>query len=98
MPVYEVFDYELWGNKKDGFEVNTTYSHGDFGIAEDCSDKELIEGLKKHLGFKQGLPVKNFNVSGDERFIIVEYYSRRMGFVPVCHLIKKEKANGSNNG
>lgn len=96
---YEVIEYDVWGNKNDGFWVNQGMHTGiivDIDPLND-SDKQIVSKLKEHFGLKQGLPVRNFIIDGlgqAEFSIYVDYQSRRLGYVPVCELQPTERGGG----
>jgi hypothetical protein len=66
--VYDLFDYDVLGNKKDGFEVNDIY-HVESGIvlAESVvlDDKKLIRALKKLGIVKKGVHAKSLYIDGE---------------------------------
>ena len=43
---FEIISYDVWGNDKDGYEVNQAFTTGEFVyLREDMTDKEIIEAL-----------------------------------------------------
>lgn len=45
--IYKVVDYfDVWGNKKDGFEVNNLATVGEITVKDYTDTKEIIQALK----------------------------------------------------
>ena len=46
---YRVYTYDLWGNSRDGFEVNDVYRTGTIvDIADDTSDRAINRRIGAH--------------------------------------------------
>jgi len=82
--IYEVFTYDLWGNPKDGFQVNDVYSTGirDLVICEDAKDKDVIRYLKKAGVLNPKDHFKSFDIFGEPDYAL---YIEKNG-IPVCEL------------
>jgi hypothetical protein len=84
---YRLYNYELWGNKKDGYEVNNTFgTDTTIDIDPDDPDDVVIKKLRAVLSLaqKRALRRKFFNVEGGETpetFIWINYRD-----LPFCEL------------
>jgi hypothetical protein len=87
LTAYKVFDYDVWGNEKDGYTVNDTRSTI-FTLEIDFEKTDEIEIIKelKAIGFlkKTSKNSKYFVDMTDENDITIDY----SGY-PVCELRKE---------
>ena len=90
MKRYEIISYDVWGNKKDGYEVNNAFRTGWFiELPEDASDKQIRSALYRSGYCSRGiLSMKiEHDGTGDE---LSSYYlednSVRAGGMPFCEL------------
>jgi len=69
-----VWTYDVWGNKRDGFEVNNRYKQGTYTLTSRTmnSDKALIRFAKRTLGIKPRVRVE---LDGDDRTVYVNHKS-----------------------
>ena len=64
--MYEVVSLDVWGNRRDGYEVNDAYSTGVYiNINEDTSDADIIKLLKAAGFLKKTCKNKSFSVNGE---------------------------------
>jgi sigma54-dependent transcription regulator len=64
MKYFQYIDYDVWGNEKDGYEVNNLISQGiGFRVADDSivTKEHLIEVLRRGEYTKNGLRRKSFD-------------------------------------
>jgi len=67
MKTYKVVSYDVWGNKKDGFEVNEAhYTSFTVELSEDATNREIVKALKDCGYLKKGLHTKSVRIDGDE--------------------------------
>ena len=89
MAKYEIYDYDVWGNPKDGYEVNDVYSTGiEIEIPDEATDEQIIKQLK-NVGFlRKGLHARSFSIDGEPEYsLYVESNARRLGgLCPICEL------------
>lgn len=72
--MYTVFTYDLWGNDKDGWEVNEKYKGESYLIDILWSDKQLIKKFKEYGLIKKNIRYSSITIDdGDEDVIYVEY-------------------------
>lgn len=74
---FELIDYDVWGNKKDGYEVNSAFHTRQYYTIDDTwDDRRLIKELKKQGCIKKGVHVNSIGINGDEFTIYFEYKGR----------------------
>ena len=89
MRKYQIATLDVWGNEKDGFEVNNVYKTSDsILLKEDFSNKDVMKALKKEGFLKKYCQERwlNFECS-DYSFICIE--SARTG-EPLYYLYEVE--------
>lgn len=81
---YRLFTYDLWGNDKDGYQINDYYYQGIFTLSPALTDKEIF----KEIGIKpQSQNHVEFDSIGDENTLYI--ISKKNG-KPICELRKEE--------
>jgi len=73
---YRFYTYDVWGNEKDGWEVNDVFrSSGTIELpAEPHSDRELISWLKGAGWIKENIRFSNVEVEGEpEHTLYISY-------------------------
>lgn len=84
---YEVITYDVWGNKRDGYEVNDAYHTGEIvDVSDSDSDKDIIRKLKAVGIIRKGFRFSSFIVDGDPDCNFYVDYEPTM--YPVCELRK----------
>ena len=92
--IYEVIDhYDIWGNAKDGYEVNDSRRAGEIELDSKLRDEDILKAL-----FDNGLitleDAEEFEVGGDDTAIYIDGPGPRSDnppvFVPYYTLYKKE--------
>ena len=69
---YRIYDYELWGNKREGFTVNYIFK-GDLVFLTDAileKDKQIIKWLKKVNIIKKHIHNSKITIDGERDFIL----------------------------
>lgn len=86
---YEYLSYDVWGNTKDGYEVNASYSTNDFtSFPDDVDDKLIIHSVKTHGFAPKRARYASFEVRGDLDYLDIEYHGR-----PLCGLRRIERTD-----
>lgn len=67
-----VWNLDVWGNKRDGFEVNDRYESGSVIIPANLSNKEIIKALKKNNFLVKRCHTRSFSIDGDDTLIIID--------------------------
>lgn len=72
---YNVHPLDVWGNKREGFEVNDVYpSRGSITIPVDATDDEIIAALKKEGFIDCNIRASSIGIDGElEYTLYVEY-------------------------
>jgi len=87
---FEIIDYfDVWGNKKDGYEVNDVVNtHIIVELEENYTDKDIIKALKDVGYLKNRLWTKKFDISGEFNLslYINSTLSKFAGYYPLCEL------------
>ena len=81
--LYRCWMYEVWGNEKDGYDVNDRYEiASDYVIAHSVREnaKEMKKVIRKIFGIK---PQVHITLDGDWNYIFVE--RERDGY-PICEM------------
>ena len=77
---YEWYEYEVWGDEKEGWRVNDIWPTGDeFEIDDEWSRHQLISHLRRHKFFKRGVREKDVEVEWWEDVIGLSYKGRPEG-------------------
>lgn len=72
--------YDVWGNKKDGWEVNSAFRSNDVVfIPNDLSNKALTTYLKRQGFFKSSVRSNLVEYDGDEYTIYITYKGKPEG-------------------
>jgi hypothetical protein len=66
---YRVYDYDVWGNKKDGFEVNDTFQTPyKVELHHESSDRDIIKALKDVGFLAKHAKYSNFQIDGEYEY------------------------------
>lgn len=55
MKTYIIVDYDVWGNEKDGYEINQEFHLGTVEIPNMATDKQILNILEKNGYLKSDL-------------------------------------------
>jgi len=87
---YQVYDYDVWGNEKDGFDVNNVFKTPYVvEISEKDFDKEVIGRLKDAGFLKKTCKNSKFQIGGEPDYTLYVMYSPT--WYPVCELRRFEE-------
>lgn len=67
---FKVYSYDLWGNAKDGWEVNDIYPHSSIEIPETVlqeNDLTLLTWLKRHGPISKNAKRQRWQVDGGDQ-------------------------------
>lgn len=85
MPIYQVYDYDVWGNSKDGFEVNNIFKTPyKVNISEKDTDHQIIGKLKNVFFLQRYAKNSKFRIEGEPDFTL--YVVHEPAEYPVCEL------------
>jgi hypothetical protein len=78
---YRLYTYDVWGNEKDGYEVNDCFKTSEvYEIDNDLSDKDLIKSLKTQGLIKKGIHAKSITIDGEPDYTFYFEYKGRPEF------------------
>jgi hypothetical protein len=94
--LYRLVNYDVWGNPRDGYEVNDAHYTGDtLALRDDLpngngpSDAEVIRALKRCGYLKPGIRARSLKIEGEPGFSLyvgtADTYRREPGR-PLCEL------------
>jgi len=71
----KAWTYDVWGNKRDGFDVNDRFSAGEYSIDYRTweSEKALKRFAKSVLGIRSGVWLSSIDIDGDDRTAYFTY-------------------------
>jgi hypothetical protein len=73
MHTYRFCTYDVWGNARDGYEVNDTYRTSmTVTLPSDATDAEVIKGINAAKILSKRATPKNIRIDGDEDTIYIE--------------------------
>lgn len=84
MVQYRLINYfDVWGNKRDGWEVNNLCEEGIIELPENFTDKDMIKALKEFGFFKKTVRSNQLDIWNDYHMI---EFSQRKDQQPICRL------------
>ena len=88
MKTYQIISYDVWGNRKDGFEVNNAFSTGIIiELNDDASDKEIRRALFRSGFCSKGILTAKLAIDGEPEYsFYVNLIGSRYGLKPFCEL------------
>jgi predicted nucleic acid-binding Zn finger protein len=74
---YEVITLDVWGSKKEGYEVNAAYSTGNkFIVPLNCDDKRIIKHLKALGYINKKTRFNSLKIDGDDYSLNIDWNTR----------------------
>lgn len=92
---YQVISLDIWGNNRDGYEVNNSYTTSHEIVIEDyTTDKEIIKMLKACGYINKQCHFKSFSVEFNDEYLgDVQYHTTKLQGYPICQLRLKGDYN-----
>lgn len=85
MRSYTVHTYDVWGNAKDGYDVNDVYpSCGTVELSDDCTDADIIRACKSIGAIRRNFHIDSFRIDGEIGYSM--YVNHQLTGYPVCEL------------
>ena len=89
----KLYDYDVWGNDKDGYEVNDIYAalvgydlfHAEnvyIDVLESDTDKQIVQKLKKSTWMKKTVKDSKVDIEGEMEYGLYLNYCGK----PACEL------------
>jgi hypothetical protein len=95
MAKYELVNYfDVWGNEKNGYEVNNLCKEGQLELPENATNKDIIHAIKAFGFFKKHVRTNMLDISNDWEMIEID--QRRNG-MPICRLEIIREIGGNVN-
>jgi hypothetical protein len=69
---FKVYSLDVWGNKRDGFEVNDRSQCGSVMVPIDLNDRDIVKALKNNDLLAKRVHVKSFRIDGDEHGLNID--------------------------
>lgn len=81
---YDAFSYDVWGNDKDGYEVNGVYPEEKGIVIESgVSDDDIKRTAKKVFSLKPGIKLSSIEIDGEDDYTLYFNYSTSTKFIPI---------------
>lgn len=71
--IYRIFSLDVWGNAREGFEVNDWRERGTITLPIDASDTQIIRALKNHGDIGKRIQTRSFHIDGDDYIIEIDW-------------------------
>ena len=68
--LFNVFQIESWGNKKDGFDANNRYHIMDVIVRDDANHREIMQGMKRVKLLKKYVRMNMLTITDDNEGLI----------------------------
>jgi len=69
---YAVYSLDVWGNTREGFEVNNRSKCASVMIPYDSNDKQIIRALKQNGLLNSKCRFNSFKIDGDQGLLMVD--------------------------
>lgn len=70
---YEWIDLDVWGNARDGFEVNNSWRTGLFIVIPDtATDRDILKALRDARILTRGATTRSVTIDGDDGMLFLE--------------------------
>lgn len=84
---YRIYSLDVWGNNREGYEVNDLCSSGIvIELKEGFTNKELIQAMKRAGYLNTKARFKSFNIEGDELALFINYNTSKVFNMPIAEL------------
>ena len=91
---YELYSYDVWGNNREGYEVNDLYYQCTIEIDNEShewtTDKQIIQALKKEGYLKKNARFSSFEIHDGESSLYITYNTNKCSGYPIYELRRKE--------
>lgn len=77
MSTYRLISYDVWGNEKDGYEVNQAfYTDERYTLESDWTNEQVIKALRKQGCLKKYIRTRCIEIDGDDKTMYFNYKGR----------------------
>jgi hypothetical protein len=84
--IWKLYSLDVWGNAKEGYEVNDRYHLDNLELSDNATEKELVKILKSMDYLKKTVKMKQLKIDWDEDYTTID--SAKTG-KPLFQLIKE---------
>ena len=77
--------FDVWGNKKDGWEINNLCTEGKIELPDDYTDQDIVKALKEFGFFKKTVRANMLDIE-HHLWPYVEINHKKENYKPVCRL------------
>ena len=72
MSTWRVFSLDVWGNPRDGFEVNDRSGIGSIQLNDDATDAQIVRALKDAGIMRKTVRMNQLRIDGDDMLIFID--------------------------
>ena len=88
---YEVHSLDVWGNARDGWEVNQAFHTGIcIEIREGDSDEDILQKLADADILSDNWKRYKLEIEGDDYFMTIFHASQQANMLPLWNLVKTQ--------
>lgn len=77
--------FDVWGNKKDGWEINNLCTEGQVELPEDFNEKDIVKALKECGFFKKTVRANMLDIEM-HLYPYIEINYKKEGYKPICRV------------
>lgn len=86
---FDLHTYDVWGNERDGFEVNDRYMRRDvIEVPDDATDADFILALKRAGWLKRNVRVSSIGIEGESDYTL--YFTHTPTGYPLFELERRQ--------
>ena len=72
----QLCSYDIWGNEKDGYQVNNVFAEDIYiEVTDKTSDKDIIQQAKKKGFLNKHIKDSSFDIEGEDDFTLYVTYT-----------------------
>lgn len=87
MKTYKIYSLDVWGNNRDGYEVNDLCFSGlTIELSDNFTDKELIKAMKEVGFINTKCQFKSFQIDGEDSTLYIQYNTSKVFSMPIAEL------------
>ena len=69
---WRVFSLDVWGNARDGYEVNDRSGIGKVRLPDDATNEQIVRALKDAGILRKTVRMSQIAIDGDDMFISID--------------------------
>ena len=84
---YQIINYDVWGNTREGFTVNQAFTTNvSIQLSDNYTNKELKNALYKSGFFNVGITRSKLEIDNQDSCIYINHVSKKVGYYPLLEL------------